>query len=186
MLGPTRQTTLPFNSVDLSVSSSQQSEAETVGDVTVVKNEAMSLGDQLQDNTIASWLTGLGLSAYIDNFHQKGLVNLFQLDDFNLEALSQLKIGQAHRTKIWNALLEWRKMVNTVDLSQLHPSFSNASDITLASQNSLSQQSAYNPEYLEITRYSFKQVISFDRVSNDEHSDSHYKLRKRKSNTLGE
>lgn len=27
----------------------------------------------------------MGLSAYIDNFHQKGLSNLFQLDDFNMD-----------------------------------------------------------------------------------------------------
>jgi len=51
---PTRQATLPFET-DISVTSSQQLtvEAGAVGDVAVVKNEAISLGDHVPDTTIA-------------------------------------------------------------------------------------------------------------------------------------
>ena len=66
-----------------------------------------------------------------------------------------MKIGTTHRNKIWKSLLDWRKSVNTVDLSQIQPSLTAASDISLSSQTS-----AYNPGYYEITRYTFKQVIS--------------------------
>ena len=48
---PTRQATLPF---ETDVTSSQQLtvEAGAVGDVAVVKNEAISLGDHVPDTTI--------------------------------------------------------------------------------------------------------------------------------------
>ena len=43
-------------------------------------------GDQATDDyTIARWLNSLGLSAYVDNFHQQGLSSLFQLSEFTLE-----------------------------------------------------------------------------------------------------
>ena len=99
--------------------------------------------------------------------------------------LSKMKIGQAHRNKIWKALLEWRASNNTVDVSQLQPSLSSASDMGLASQNSLSQQSSYCPGFFEITRYSFKQVFSFTESSHqDNGTSSSYKLRKRRSDGL--
>ena len=31
------------------------------------------------------WLTALGLGAYIDNFHELGLISMHHLDDFSLE-----------------------------------------------------------------------------------------------------
>ena len=34
---------------------------------------------------ICSWLGSLGLAAYVDNFHQQGLVNMYQLENFTLE-----------------------------------------------------------------------------------------------------
>ncbi|KAK7497948.1 hypothetical protein BaRGS_00010819 [Batillaria attramentaria] len=182
-LDPTRQATLPFEADKGAVSSSQvtlEMLANGGGDVAVVKNESADLHPHLPDHTIASWLTGLGLSAYIDNFHQKGLVNLYQLDDFRIEDLAEMKIGTGHRNKIWKALVEWREAVNNsiADASQLlQQSLSSAStDTVLTTQGSVSQGSTYCPGYYEVTRYTFKQTISFS------HSQENgYSLRKRRS-----
>ncbi|XP_070207161.1 cellular tumor antigen p53-like isoform X2 [Littorina saxatilis] len=181
-----RQATLPFES---DVTSSQLSlEAGAHGDVAVVKNEAINLGDHVQDTTISSWLTGLGLSAYIDTFHQQGFVNLYQLEEFNLEDLAKMKIGTGHRNKIWKALVEWRESVHTLDVSQLQPSLGAGSDLGLTSQGS--QQSSYCPGYYEITRYTFKQVISLSQSQGENATTNGgpgtYTLRKRKSDCLDE
>ena len=37
--------------------------------------------------TIASWLTALELSAYLDNFHQAGLEYMYQLQEYSLEVI---------------------------------------------------------------------------------------------------
>ena len=95
--------------------------------------------------------------------------------------LSKMKIGQAHRNKIWKALLEWRAANNTVDVSQLQPSLSSASDLGLASQSSVSQQSSFCPGYFEITRYTFKQVFSLSKEDSSD-SPSGCRLRKRQDN----
>ena len=104
-----------------------------------------------------------------------------------------MRIGQAHRNKIWKSLLEWRASNHTLDVSQLQPSLSSASDLGLNPQGSGSQQSSYCPGYFEITRYTFKQVFSLeaDGHRDDGHRDddddddngtgSSYKLRKRSS-----
>ncbi|KAL8578310.1 hypothetical protein ACOMHN_005701 [Nucella lapillus] len=173
---------VPFDSSDGSVTSSQQGGApvETMGgamgDVAVVKSESVSLADHLQDTTISSWLTGLGLGNYIDVFHQHGYANLYQLEDFSMEALAKLRISVAHRTRIWKSLEEWRESIsNTVDLSQLQPSLGTTSDLGLTSPQQqdaaslLSQQSSFCPGLYEITRYSYKQVFTFAPSETDEH-----------------
>ncbi|PVD36648.1 hypothetical protein C0Q70_03634 [Pomacea canaliculata] len=183
MVDPTRQSTLPF---DADVSSSQLTldvvANSNTGDVAVIKNENAGLQDHVQDHTIASWLARMGLSAYIDNFHQKGLSNLFQLDDFNMDDLSQMKIGIAHRNKIWRALVEWRESISNAvtDASQLlqHSISSASTDTLLASQGTISQQSSFCPGYFEVTRYTFKQTISLS----SSNIDGHPLLKKNSSN----
>lgn len=114
-----------------------------------------------------------------------------------VQCFAKMKIGTAHRNKLWKALLDWRKTVNTIDLSQIQPSLTAASDLS-------SQQSGFNPGYYEITRYTFKQVISFEKTTEKgsaaptvnggeakekdmgESPSSTHNLRKRKSDCLDE
>ncbi|CAE1271916.1 TP63 [Acanthosepion pharaonis] len=84
------------------------------------------------ENTIAQWLTKLGLQAYIDNFQQKGLHNMFQLDEFTLEDLQSMRIGTGHRNKIWKSLLDYRQLLSSGTESQaLQHAASNASTLSV-------------------------------------------------------
>lgn len=79
-----------------------------------------------------------------------------------------MKIGNAHRNKIWKSLLDLRNQGYTavpVDSQDLQKSASSTSTISIASQNSISQNSTYNPGYYEVTRYTFKHTIS---ITNEE------------------
>ncbi|XP_041377470.1 tumor protein 63-like isoform X2 [Gigantopelta aegis] len=174
-LGPPAES-LPFSPDTSHVTSSQASQGTSndiiLGDSqAVVKEETVNGGGQLHDNTIASFLTNLGLSAYIDNFHQANLYGMFQLDDYTLDDLATMKIGTSHRNKIWKALTEYRNSQTymTETSSQgLGRIDSNASTVSMSSQNSISQNSisqnsSYCPGYYEVTRYTFKHTISLTR-----------------------
>lgn len=84
-----------------------------------------------------------------------------------------MKIGNAHRNKIWKSLLELRNQGFTtvgVDSQELAKSASSTSTISITSQNSVSQNSTYNPGYYEVTRYTFKHTISL--TKEDKHLQS--------------
>lgn len=77
--------------------------------------------------------------------------------------LAKMKIGNAHRNKIWKSLLDLRNQGFTAiptDTQDLQKTASSTSTISIASQNSISQNSTYNPGYYEVTRYTFKHTIS--------------------------
>lgn len=80
-----------------------------------------------------------------------------------LQDLAKMKIGNAHRNKIWKSLLDLRNQGFTsavVDAQELTKSLSSTSTISMSSQNSISQNSTYNPGFYEVTRYTFKHTIS--------------------------
>lgn len=80
-----------------------------------------------------------------------------------------MKIGTAHRNKIWKSLVEYHQNATfTVDSQSLQRDASNASTISLASQNSISQNSNYCPGYYEVTRYTFKHTISLTNKLQDD------------------
>ncbi|KAI0238142.1 hypothetical protein LSAT2_011246 [Lamellibrachia satsuma] len=112
------------------------------------------------DYTIASWLSSLGLSAYVDNFSQQGFCNMFELNDFTLEDLQKMKIGTHHRNKIWRSLVEFcngKMLVNSTQSQlDLQKSGSTASTTSFTS----AQNAGYCPEFYEVTRYTFKHIIS--------------------------
>ncbi|XP_045162894.2 tumor protein 63 isoform X2 [Mercenaria mercenaria] len=127
-----------------------------------IKEETISQNGE-HDSSVDTWLNALGLGAYIDGFHEQNLYSLLQLDDFSLDDLAKMKIGNAHRNKIWKSLLDLRNQGFTaipVDSQDLQKSASSTSTISIASQNSISQNSTYNPGYYEVTRYTFKHTIS--------------------------
>ncbi|XP_029643409.1 tumor protein 63 isoform X3 [Octopus sinensis] len=162
-----RQSTLAFSPDSNQVNSTQNGNSQMVnGQQPIHDDDPPITKREPAENSIEQWLTKIGLQAYIDNFHQKGLHNMFQLDDFSLEDLQSMRIGTGHRNKIWKNLLEYRKLVNSGAESQaLQHTSSTASTLSLASQNS-----TYCPGYYEVTRYTFKQVISFK--SGELHFDS--------------
>ncbi|XP_071110266.1 cellular tumor antigen p53-like isoform X2 [Haliotis cracherodii] len=165
------QASLPFSPDSSNVSSSQTSQVngdtlpaalEAVINQAAVKEEVVGNGQTMVDNTVAAWLNSIGLSAYIDNFHEKNFLNMFQLDEFSHEDLSAMKIGTSHRNKIWKSLVEYKQAnAYTSEVSQsLARNASSTSTISLSSQPSISQNSAYCPGYYEVTRYTFKHTIS--------------------------
>lgn len=170
----TRQLTLPFNTANSGHVTSSESPSSQVP--LAVKEETVQInGDITVDNSVSGWLTTLGLGAYIDNFHELGLTSMNHLDDFSLEDLSKMKIGNAHRNKIWKSLVEFRSLgftPITIDSQDLQKSASGTSTISLSSQNSLSQNSTYNPGFYEVTRYTFKHTIS---LTADEKVESYSK-----------
>ena len=44
--------------------------------------------DSCHPGSVYSWLSSLGLLAYVDNFSQQGLCHMFELNDFTLEVCS--------------------------------------------------------------------------------------------------
>lgn len=157
-----RQTTLPFSpDVNGQVTSSQNGVAENHSNI---KEEQMN-----GDHSISSWLNSLGLSAYIDNFHQQNLFTMEQLDDFTVEDLQKMRIGTSHRNKIWKALVEYHSesTISINDSQSLPHDASTASTISMTSQASISQNSqnsTYCPGYYEVTRYTFKHTISYTKT----------------------
>ncbi|XP_050414325.1 tumor protein 63 isoform X2 [Patella vulgata] len=172
--GETRQGSLPFNTDANHVTSSQLNQEVQVlsGENVLVKEEPAGRNGilTLSDNSVAGWLSQLGLSAYIDNFQQKGLNHMFQLDEFTLDDLENMKIGTSHRNKIWKALVEFHQSQGLLSgtSQSLQRDASNASTVSLGSQASISQNSTYCPGYYEVTRYTFKHTISV----NDETTSS--------------
>ncbi|KAL3861080.1 hypothetical protein ACJMK2_007165 [Sinanodonta woodiana] len=169
------QPTLPFNTTDSDspISSSPDSLqsplqlAQNGGIVpAAVKEETVSMrdGEASTDSSVVSWLTSLGLAAYIDNFHEQGLYSIMQLDDFTMEDLQKMKIGNSHRTKIWKSILDYRNAgtLTETQAQDLQRTTSSTSTVSISSQNSISQNSTYCPGYYEVTRYTFKHTISFE------------------------
>ncbi|GAB1606211.1 tumor protein 63-like isoform X1 [Argonauta hians] len=151
-----RQSTLGFSPDSNQVNSTQNGQMVNGQLGTHHDEEPPITKREPAESSIEQWLTKIGLQAYIDNFHQKGLQNMFQLDDFSLEDLQSMRIGSGHRNKIWKNLLDYRKMANSgADSQALQHSSSTASTVNMTSQNS-----TYCPGYYEVTRYTFKQTIS--------------------------
>jgi hypothetical protein len=67
-------------------------------------NNKGRLCDNINTLFICRWLNSLGLSAYIDNFQEQGLVQMLQLDDFTIE------VGN-HSANLWSKLLFIRAAV---------------------------------------------------------------------------
>ena len=109
------------------------------------------------------WLNNLQLSAYVDNFHQQNLYNMFELQDFTLEDLQKMKIGTSHRNKIWRSLVEFRNSNSFVSSQSqsLQRSGSSASTVSMQSN------AGYCPGYYEVTRYTFKHTISLKKDDHD-------------------
>lgn len=153
-----RSSSTSYSTSDKSqVNSSQNNSQRLVNGQQVTHEEETQVPKcEPNENTIAQWLTKLGLQAYIDNFQQKGLHNMFQLDEFTLEDLQSMRIGTGHRNKIWKSLLDYRRVLSTgTETQALQHAASNASTLSVGSQNS------YCPGYYEVTRYSFKHTISY-------------------------
>ncbi|KAH3823150.1 tumor protein 63-like isoform X2 [Dreissena polymorpha] len=149
--------TLPFNSSEVQVTSSDVSHDGSNGVPQPVKEETV----MHEDNTIATWLNAIGLGAYIDTFHEQNLYSVLQLDDFSLEDLAKMKIGNAHRNKIWQSILDLRSGGFTDGTTQEHLlATQNSTASTISVQSSISQNSTYNPGFYEVTRYTFKHTIS--------------------------
>nr|AAQ55113.1 p63/73 beta variant [Spisula solidissima] len=128
-----------------------------------IKEETITENGEMTDISVAAWLNHLGLGAYIDSFHEHNLYSVIQLDDFSLDDLAKMKIGNAHRNKIWKSVLELRNEGLTAiqaDSQDLQKNASSTSTLSITSQNSVSQNSTYNPGYYEVTRYTFKHTIS--------------------------
>ena len=74
-----------------------------------------------------------------------------------------MKIGTAHRNKIWRSLVEFRNSQNLApSQSSLQRSGSDASTVSMQSQSG-----GYNPGYYEVTRYTFKHTISLKQEDHD-------------------
>ena len=94
------------------------------------------------------------------NLHQ--LLCKFVLYFILKQDLSKMQIGTAHRNKIWKELVNFRngEISAFTDSQGIPRDISLASTISMSSQNSMSQNSNYNPGYYEVTRYTFKHTIS--------------------------
>ncbi|XP_048751531.2 cellular tumor antigen p53-like isoform X2 [Ostrea edulis] len=169
----TRQASLPFTpevANQVQVSSSQNGAVQVIP----IENGDAQIKEELlngTDSSIASWLTSMGLSAYIDNFHQQNLITMSQLEDYTLEDLQKMKIGTAHRNKIWKGLVEYKNTVNCLIPESLQHESSTASVVSLNSQSSISQSSNYCPGYYEVTRYTFKHTVSLTRETKRPRTD---------------
>ena len=57
--------------------------------------------------SLSSWLANLDLAAYVDNFHQQGYHNMFELQEFSLEVSLSMWCFIQSPTDVFLMYLNW-------------------------------------------------------------------------------
>ncbi|KAJ8357336.1 hypothetical protein SKAU_G00201300 [Synaphobranchus kaupii] len=64
------------------------------------------------DSSISSFLLRLGCSSCLDYFTAQGLSNIYQIENYNMEDLSRLKIPVDYQHVIWKGILDHRQAMD--------------------------------------------------------------------------
>ncbi|XP_047442112.1 tumor protein 63 isoform X1 [Mugil cephalus] len=124
------------------------------------------------DSSISSFLIRLGCAGCLDYFTAQGLTNIYQIENYNMEDLSRLKIPAEFQHIIWKGIMEHRQ---AMDFSPPHivRTTSGASTVSVGSSE------ARGERVIDAVRFTLRQTISFP--PRDEWSDFSFDLDSRRN-----
>ncbi|KTF93410.1 hypothetical protein cypCar_00004814 [Cyprinus carpio] len=107
------------------------------------------------DNSISSFLLRLGCSACLDYFTAQGLTNIYQIENYNLEDLSRLKIPTEFQHIIWKGIMEYRQTMEFSAPPHILRTSSGTSTV------SVGPTEARGERVIDAVRFTLRQTISF-------------------------
>ncbi|XP_041967649.1 tumor protein 63 isoform X2 [Alosa alosa] len=107
------------------------------------------------DSSISSFLLRLGCSACLDYFTAQGLTNIYQIENYNIEDLSRLKIPAEFQHVIWKGIMEHRQNMEFSPPPHILRTSSGASSVSVGSTE------ARGERVIDAVRFTLRQTISF-------------------------
>uniref|UniRef100_A0AAY4CVL0 Cellular tumor antigen p53 n=1 Tax=Denticeps clupeoides TaxID=299321 RepID=A0AAY4CVL0_9TELE len=102
-----------------------------------------------------SFLLRLGCSACLDYFTAQGLTNIYQIENYNIEDLSRLKIPTDFQHIIWKGIMEHRQTMEFSPPPHILRTSSGASTVSVGSSE------ARGERVIDAVRFTLRQTISF-------------------------
>ncbi|XP_054876057.1 tumor protein 63 isoform X1 [Poeciliopsis prolifica] len=125
------------------------------------------------DSSISSFLLRLGCAGCLDYFTAQGLTNMYQIENYNLEDLSRLKIPAEFQHIIWKGIMEHRQAMDFPPPPHIVRTTSGASTVSVGSSE------ARGERVIDAVRFTLRQTISFP--PRDEWSDFSFDLDSRRN-----
>ncbi|XP_017279008.1 tumor protein 63 isoform X2 [Kryptolebias marmoratus] len=125
------------------------------------------------DSSISSFLLRLGCAGCLDYFTAQGLTNMYQIENFNMEDLSRLKIPVEFQHIIWKGIIEHRQAMDFSPPPHIVRTTSGASTVSVGSSE------ARGERVIDAVRFTLRQTISFP--PRDEWSDFSFDLDSRRN-----
>ncbi|KAM6962829.1 tumor protein 63-like isoform 2-T2 [Aplochiton taeniatus] len=125
------------------------------------------------DSSISSFLLRLGCAACLDYFTAQGLTNIYQIENYNMEDLSRLKIPPDFQHVIWKGIMEHRQTMDFSPSPHILRTASGASTVSVGSSE------ARGERVIDAVRFTLRQTISFP--PRDDWSDFSFDLDSRRN-----
>uniref|UniRef100_UPI003AAC86AA tumor protein 63 isoform X7 n=1 Tax=Centroberyx gerrardi TaxID=166262 RepID=UPI003AAC86AA len=125
------------------------------------------------DSSISSFLLRLGCAGCLDYFTAQGLTNIYQIENYNMEDLSRLKIPAEFQHLIWKGIMEHRQTMDFSPPPHILRTTSGASSVSVGSSE------ARGERVIDAVRFTLRQTISFP--PRDEWSDFSFDLDSRRN-----
>ncbi|XP_068600003.1 tumor protein 63 isoform X1 [Brachionichthys hirsutus] len=125
------------------------------------------------DSSISSFLIRLGCAGCLDYFTAQGLSNIYQIENYNMEDLSRLKIPSEFLHIIWKGIMEHRQAMDFSPPPHIVRTTSGASTVSVGSSE------ARGERVIDAVRFTLRQTISFP--PRDEWSDFSFDLDSRRN-----
>ncbi|XP_076582733.1 tumor protein 63 isoform X7 [Chaetodon auriga] len=125
------------------------------------------------DSSISSFLLRLGCAGCLDYFTAQGLTNIYQIENYNMEDLSRLKIPAEFQHIIWKGIMEHRQAMDFSPPPHIVRTTSGASTVSVGSSE------ARGERVIDAVRFTLRQTISFP--PRDEWSDFSFDLDSRRN-----
>ncbi|XP_037625661.1 tumor protein 63 isoform X2 [Sebastes umbrosus] len=125
------------------------------------------------DSSISSFLIRLGCAGCLDYFTAQGLTNIYQIENYNMEDLSRLKIPAEFQHVIWKGIMEHRQAMDFSPPPHIVRTTSGASSVSMGASE------ARGERVIDAVRFTLRQTISFP--PRDEWSDFSFDLDSRRN-----
>ncbi|TWW57489.1 Tumor protein 63 [Takifugu flavidus] len=125
------------------------------------------------DSSISSFLLRLGCAGCLDYFTAQGLTNIYQIENYNMEDLSRLKIPSEFQHIIWKGIMEHRQAMDFSPPPHIVRTTSGASSVSVGATE------ARGERVIDAVRFTLRQTISFP--PRDEWSDFSFDLDSRRN-----
>ncbi|KAM9762550.1 tumor protein 63 isoform 3-T3 [Menidia menidia] len=125
------------------------------------------------DSSISSFLLRLGCAGCLDYFTAQGLSNIYQIENYNMEDLSRLKIPAEFQHIIWKGIMEHRQAIDFSPPPHIVRTTSGASTVSVGASE------ARGERVIDAVRFTLRQTISFP--PRDEWSDFSFDLDSRRN-----